>query len=194
MKLGMSMLAGHVPWHGAAWCSKHSPSGQDSRRAWLLPLLAVVAQRAAQRPGRRQPLRGQLERDFVERAEMGGVAAAERQLGHQAAGAGEQGAHRIAFGVVGELPMPVERAAGLAQQARALGHHHQRGRHGHDAGRGERQRSARYVGRGQRQEAAQAVVEDEHRVLACHLNATAPGVDLRAAGSVNGRARPGRAA
>ena len=43
-----------------------------------LPLLAVVAQRAAQRPGRRQPLRAQLERDFVERSEMGGVTAAER--------------------------------------------------------------------------------------------------------------------
>ena len=110
---------------------------------------------------------------------MGGVTAAERQLGHQAAGPGEQGAHRIACGVVGELPMPVERAARLAQQACALGHHHQRGRHGYDAGRGERQRPARYAGRGQRQEAAEAVVEDEHRVLACHLNATAPGVDLR---------------
>ena len=35
-----------------------------------------------------------------------------------------------------------------------------------------------YAGRGQRQEAAQAVVEDEHRVLACHLDAAAPGVDL----------------
>ena len=146
----------------------------------LLPLLAVVAQRAAQRPGGRQPLHAQPERDFVERPEMGGVTAAERQLGHQAAGPGEQGAHRIAFGVVGELPMPVKRAARLAQQARALGHHHQRGRHGHDAGRGERQRPARHVGRGQRQEAAQAVVEDEHRILACHLNAAAPGVDLPA--------------
>ena len=47
-----------------------------------LPLLAVVAKRADQRPGGRQPLRAQLERDFVERAEMGGVTAAERQLGH----------------------------------------------------------------------------------------------------------------
>ena len=115
-----------------------------------LPLLAVVAQRAAQRPRRRQPLRAQLERDFVERAEMSGVTAAERQLGHQAPGASEQGPHRIAFGVVGELPMAVERAARLAQKARALGHHHQRGRHRRDAGGGERQRSARDVGRGQR--------------------------------------------
>ena len=68
---------------------------------------------------------------------MGRVTAAERQLGHQPPGAGEQGAHRIAVGVVGELPMPVQRAARLAQKARALGHHHQRGRHGHDARGGE---------------------------------------------------------
>ena len=102
-----------------------------------LPLLAVVAQRATQRPGRRQPLRAQLERDFVERSEMGRVTPAERQLGHQPPGAGEQGAHRIAVGVVGELPMPVQRAARLAQKARALGHHHQRGRHRHDARGGE---------------------------------------------------------
>ncbi len=43
-----------------------------------LPLLAVVAQRAAQRPGGRQPLRAQLQHDFVERAEMRGITAAER--------------------------------------------------------------------------------------------------------------------
>ncbi len=35
MKLGMSMLAGQVLWQGAAWCVRHSPSGQDSRPAWL---------------------------------------------------------------------------------------------------------------------------------------------------------------
>ncbi len=144
-----------------------------------LPLLAVVAQRAAQRPGCRQPLRAQLQRDFVERAEMRGVTAAERQLGHQTPGAGEQGAHRIALGVVGELPMPVQRPARLAHKACPLGHHHQRGRHRHHAGGGERQRSARDIGRGERQEAAQAVVEDEHRVLAFHLNAATPAVDLR---------------
>ena len=142
------------------------------------PLLAVVAQRAAQRPGGRQPLRGQLERHFVEGGEMGGVTAAEGDLGHQARGAGQQGAHRCRFGVVGQLPMPVERAARLAQKAHALGHHHQRGRHRDDACGRERKRFARHVGRGQRQEAAQAVVEDEHRVLAVHLDATAPVVEL----------------
>ena len=73
MKLGMSMLAGQVRWQGAALRTRQSPSGQDSRRTWLLPLLAVVAQRAAERPGGRQPLRGELERHFVEGGEMAGA-------------------------------------------------------------------------------------------------------------------------
>ena len=42
----------------------------------------------------------------------------------------------------------------------------------------ERQRIARQVRLGERQEAAQAVVEDEHGVLALHLDAAAPVVDL----------------
>ena len=34
MKLGMSMLAGQVPWQGAARRSRQTPSGHDSRRTW----------------------------------------------------------------------------------------------------------------------------------------------------------------
>ena len=41
-----------------------------------------------------------------------------------------------------------------------------------------RQRIARQVRLGERQEATQAVVEDEHGVLALHLDAAAPVVDL----------------
>ena len=159
-----------------------------------LPLLAVVAQRAAQRPCGRQPLRAQLERDFVERAEMRGVTAAERQLGHQPPGAGEQGAHRIAFGVVGELPMPVERAARLAQKARALGHHHQRGRHRHDAGgrratavgttRRPRTAAGSRPGRRRRRAPGPRLAPQRHH----------PSRRSAPAGSVNGQARPGRAA
>ena len=67
------MLAGHVLWQGAALCVRQSPSGQDSRRHVLFPLLAVVAQGAAQRPGRRQPLGGELERHLVEGGEMAGA-------------------------------------------------------------------------------------------------------------------------
>ena len=66
------------------------PSGQDSRRTWLSHCCAVVAQGTAQRPGGRQPLRGELERHFVEGGEMAGIAAAEGDLGRQARGARQQ--------------------------------------------------------------------------------------------------------
>ena len=131
-----------------------------------LPLLAVVAQGAAQRPRGRQPLRGELERDFVERVEMAAsprpsVISVTRRPAR--ASSGRTG---VAFGVVGELPVAVERAARLLDDTHALGHHHQGGRRRDDPGGGERQRVARQVRGGERQEAAQAVVEDEHRVLA----------------------------
>ena len=49
-----------------------------------LPLRAVVAQGAAERPRGREPQRGELHRHRVERGEMRGIAAAERDLGDQA--------------------------------------------------------------------------------------------------------------
>ncbi len=42
------------------------------------------------------------------------------------------------------------------------------------------ERIARHVGLGERQETAQPVVEDQHGILALHLDPTAPGVDLAA--------------
>ena len=158
------------------------------------PLLAVVAQRAAQRPGGRQPLRGQLERHFVERGEMGGVTAAEGDLGHQARGAGQQGADRCRFGVVGQLPMPIERAARLAQQAHALGHHHQGA-----TAPGRRRRTRATAARTTRRPRTGAGSRPGRR----RRRAPGPGLPPRrhrpsrragAAGSPNGRARPGRAA
>jgi hypothetical protein len=68
----------------------------------LLPLLAVVAQGAAQRPGRRQTLRGEVERHLVEGDEMAGLAAAEGDFGCQARGARQQRAHRRPFFAVGK--------------------------------------------------------------------------------------------
>ena len=141
------------------------------------PLRAEVAQRTAQRPGRREPLRGQLERHLVEGGEMSGVAAAERDLGREARGARQQRAHRCRL-AIGKLPVAIQRTSGLLDHAHALGHHHQAGRRRDDARGRERQRIARQVRRGQRQEAAQAVVEDEHGVVALHLDAAAPVVDL----------------
>ena len=111
----------------------------------LLPLLAVVAQGAAERPGRRQPLRGELERHLVEGGEMAGLAAAEGDLGRQARGARQQRAHRRGLLAVGEEPVTVERTPGLLDDAHALGHHHQAGRRRDDAGERERQRIARQV-------------------------------------------------
>ena len=143
----------------------------------LLPLLAVVAQGAAQRPGGCQPLRGELERHLVEGDEVAGIAAAERDLSRQARRAGKQRAHRHRL-AVREEPMPVERAPGLLDDAHARGGHHQAGWRRGDPGGRERQRLARDVRLGERQEAAQTVVEHEHGVLAGHLDSATPVVDL----------------
>ena len=91
----------------------------------LLPLLAVVAQGAAKRPGRRQALRGEVERHLVEGDEIAGLAAAMGDFGRQASGSRQQRAHQCAFFAVGEVPVTVERALGLLDDAYALGHHHQ---------------------------------------------------------------------
>ena len=77
------------------------------------PLLPIIAQGAAQRPGGRQPLRSQLECDVIEGGEMARLTAAECNLGCQARGARQQAAHRLGF-AFGQLPMAVERAAGSA--------------------------------------------------------------------------------
>ena len=72
MKLGMSMLAGHVRWQGAGIAHQAKPFRAGLTPDMAFPLRAVVAQGAAQRPGGRQPLRGELERHFVEGGEMAG--------------------------------------------------------------------------------------------------------------------------
>ena len=60
----------------------------------VFPLLAVVAQGAAQRPGPPQALGGQLEGHLVEGGQMGGVAATETDLADQAGRSGQQGPDR----------------------------------------------------------------------------------------------------
>ena len=157
------------------------------------PLRTVVAQGTAQRPGGRQPLCGELERHFVEGGEMRGVAAAEGDLGRQPRGTRQQRTHRRRF-AFGDLPVAIERTAGLLDDAYARGHHHQAGRRRDDARGRERQRITRQVRFGERQETAQAVVEDEHRVLALHLDAATPVVDLAPQIAGRGPARPVRAA
>ena len=144
----------------------------------LLPLLAVVAQRAAERPGRRQPLGGELECDLVERDEMAGLTPTEGDLGRQTRGARKQRAHRRPLLAFGEEPVTVQRKPGLLDDAHALGHHHQARRRRDDPGRGKRQGIARQGRLAQREKAAEAVVEDEDGALAGHLDAPAPGVDL----------------
>ena len=142
-----------------------------------VPLRAVVAQRTAQRPGRRQPLGGEFLRQPVKGGEMRGVAAAEADLGHQARGTRQQRTHRRRF-AFGDLPVAIEGTARLLDHAHARGHHHQAGWRRDDARGRERRRITRQVRFGQRQETAQAVVEDEHGVLALHLDAATPAVDL----------------
>ena len=117
------------------------PFGAGLAPDMAFPLLAVVAQRAAQRPGGRQPPRRQLERHFIEGGEVGGLTAAEGDLDREARGARQQTAHlcRLAFG---EEPVAIERAPRLLDDAHALGHHHQAGRRGDDVRGRERQRRA----------------------------------------------------
>ena len=98
----------------------------------LFPLVAVVAQCATQRPGARESLGGELDGDLVECDEMVGRAAPEGDLGDEAGGTGQQPAHRFRF-AFGELPVPVQGPSGLLDDADALGHDHQRGRHRDDA-------------------------------------------------------------
>ena len=141
------------------------------------PLLAVVAQGAGERPGGRQPLRGELERDLFERDEVAGLPASEGDLGHQARGPRQQPAYRRVL-ALGEQPVAVHRAPGLLDDADARSHHHQGRRRRDDSSGREGHGLAREVRLGERQVAAQAVVEDQHRVLALHLDAATPFVDL----------------
>ena len=144
----------------------------------LLPLLAVVAQRAAERPRGREPLRGQFERYLVEGGEMAGLTATEGDLGRQARGARQQGAHRRALLAFGEEPVVVEREPRLLDDADAFGQHEQARRRRDDSGSRKRQGIARQGRLGQREKAAEPVVEDEDGAVARHLDAPAPGVEL----------------
>ena len=65
------------------------------------PLVAVVAQGTAQRPGGRKSLGDEIKRHFVERGQVGGLTAAESDLHHQARGTGQQPPYRRLF-TVGE--------------------------------------------------------------------------------------------
>ena len=107
---------------------------------------------------------------------MCGLAAAERDLGHETRGARQQPAHRRVFGC--KLPVAIERTPGLLDHADALGHGHERGRRRDDSRGRERQRVGAEIRGGKRQETAQAVVEDERGALSLHLDAAAPAVDL----------------
>ena len=140
------------------------------------PLLAEVAQRAAERPDGAEPLGGEFEGHLVQGGEMCGVAPAERDLGDETRGPRQQTARRRVFGR--KLPMAIERAPGLLDHADSLGHGHEGGRGRDDSRRGERQRVAGEIRGGKRQETAQAVVEDEGCALSLHLDAAAPVLDL----------------
>ena len=108
---------------------------------------------------------------------MRGPAAAEPDLRDQARGARQRSPDRGLF-VVGELPVPVDRAPGLLDDADALGHRHEGGRRRDDARRRERQRVGREIRGGERQKAAHPVVEDEQGIPALPHAAAAPLVDL----------------
>ena len=73
MKLGMSILAGQVLWHGAALRSRQQSLGTGLTPRMLFPLLAVVTQRTPQRPGRRESLCREFQRELVEGVEMIGA-------------------------------------------------------------------------------------------------------------------------
>ena len=108
---------------------------------------------------------------------MAKITATEGDLGRQPRGARQQATRRLGL-ALSQLPMTVEGAPGLFDHADAVGHHHQAGGRRVDARVRQRQRLARQICGRERQEAAQAIVEDEHRVLALHLHAAAPTGDL----------------
>jgi hypothetical protein len=72
----------------------------------------------------------------------------------------------------------IECAPGLLDDAHALRHHHQAGRHRDDSHGRERLWLADQVRPGERQESAQAIVEDEHSILAFHFDPASPFIDL----------------
>ena len=140
------------------------------------PLIAEVAQRAAQRSGRGQTLRRQFKRKFVQFGQMAHFATADGYLRHQSRGVCQQGADRRRL-PLGQLPVAIQRAAGLFDQADALGHHHQAGWRRRDACGRQRQWLAGHIGFRERQKTAHAVIEDQHRVAALDFDAAAPLVD-----------------
>ena len=141
------------------------------------PLLTIVAQGTAQWPGGRQPLRGKFERHFVEGGEMRGVAAAKGDLGHQARGTRQHGAHRRRF-AFSNLPVAIEGTTSFLDNTYAISQHHQTGRCRDDTRSCEGQWMTRQIRFGERQETTQSVIEDEHGVLTLHLNTATPAVDL----------------
>ena len=112
----MSMLAGHVPWQGAAIVLQAASLGAGLAPDMAVPLLAVVAQRAAQGPSGRQPLRREFERHVIERGEVGGFAATESDLAHQARGTRQRTANGRLF-AFRQQPMAIERTPRLPDDA-----------------------------------------------------------------------------
>ena len=77
----------------------------------------------------------------------------------------------------GQLPVAIQGAAGLFNQADTLGQHHQAGRRGSNPRVGQRQRLAGQVSLGKGQETTHAVVEDQHRITTHDLDTATPVVD-----------------
>ena len=101
------------------------PLGTGLSPGVLFPLVAVVTQCAPEWPGTPESLGGELQGDLVECGEMIEITAPDGDLGDQSGSSREQTAHgcRLAFG---ELPVPVERAAGSLDDAYTFRDHHER--------------------------------------------------------------------
>ena len=152
------------------------PFGTGFVTGMTFPLVTEIAQRAAQRPSRSQPLRGKFERQLVEFGQMPHLPMADRNLGHQTGGARQQGTYRCRL-ILGQLPVAIQRTARLLDQADTLSqHHHAGGRRG-DTRSGERQRMTGQVGLREWQETSHAVVEDQHRIAPFNIDTTTPIVD-----------------
>ena len=129
----------------------------------LLPLLAEVAQRAAQRPGRgealRRPVRAPARRATRDDRRRRGRARSRWPGGRRAPAAPRTGAASPSASC--QWRYSARPVCLTTHTPRAITIRRRRRRD--DARRGERQRFARQVRLRQRQEAAQAVVEDEQR-------------------------------
>ena len=79
MKLGMSILAGQVLWQGAAWFGGPGTGlrGSDSRRTCCSHCARKWRSELPSGQAAARPCVGQFEREFVERRQVAGIAAAD---------------------------------------------------------------------------------------------------------------------